>query len=250
MESVRVCGLNIFLNDNHDIPAILEVMVINVYQVHKLSRGQVVLDLGAGIGEYSMIASEKVGPDGLVIAVEPSPLDFEFLCKNLSVNSCKNVIPLNKAISDKEGEISIEFKGQQFSAQALTTSEIGDILRERGKDSIDIMKLDIEGKEVDALHLLSKFLEGILFFPIELHGTKRMVDSILNPSGFKFKRITRKSYLLAGLKFLLVHPLTTWNLWKIFRGGGENPGIRKILSGIEIQANEELMVGMYFKPEN
>ncbi len=50
--------------------------MLNVYRVEKIRRGSVVIDVGAGIGEFAILASNKVGKDGKVVAIEPSPDDF------------------------------------------------------------------------------------------------------------------------------------------------------------------------------
>lgn len=50
-----------------------------VYDINNLSEGDAVLDLGAGIGEFSLFSSRKVGTSGLMIAIEPSERDFETL---------------------------------------------------------------------------------------------------------------------------------------------------------------------------
>ena len=68
-------GFRIQYNDPHDIAAIIESWVLNVYRIQKIKRGSVVVDVGAGIGEFAVLASDKVGKEGKVIAIEPSPDD-------------------------------------------------------------------------------------------------------------------------------------------------------------------------------
>ena len=76
------------------------------------------IDIGAGIGEFSVLASKLVGERGKVISIEPSPEDFETLMVNLKTNMCHNVIPLNLAISDKPEKLKLEFKGKSFESNA------------------------------------------------------------------------------------------------------------------------------------
>ena len=59
------------------------------------------VDIGAGIGEFALLASRRAGSKGKVIAIEPSPEDYATLLLNIRKNGCNNVIPLNVAVSDK-----------------------------------------------------------------------------------------------------------------------------------------------------
>ena len=64
---------------------------------------------------------------------------------------------------------------------------------------------------------------------------------------FGFSRIERKEYLLNAIKQAFFHPIDSHKLWKIFKGTGENPGMRKISTGIEISSSQDLVVGLFFK---
>ncbi len=64
---LKVNRFKITFGHPHDIAAILEVFVLDVYPVKSIKEGDVVLDLGAGIGEYSLLASKAVGPDGFIV---------------------------------------------------------------------------------------------------------------------------------------------------------------------------------------
>jgi len=71
-----------------------------VCQVFKPCVGQIVLDIGAHIGYYTLKSAEAVGKEGLVIAVEPDFRNFQVLKKNVA--SFQNVRLMNCAISDSE----------------------------------------------------------------------------------------------------------------------------------------------------
>lgn len=116
--------------------------MLNVYRTEKIKRGSVVLDVGAGIGEFAILASNKVGKDGKVVAIEPSPDDFETLQDNIKENGCSNVIPINSAVSDKKEKLLPKFKGKEFLAEADTLSNI---IHNTGLqvNSIHYIKMDI-----------------------------------------------------------------------------------------------------------
>ena len=70
------------------------------YLIDSLQNTDVVVDAGANIGAFSVIASKKVNK---VFAIEPHPKAFSFLCANVRLNNCYNVVPVNAAISDRIG---------------------------------------------------------------------------------------------------------------------------------------------------
>ena len=65
-------------------------------------EGDIVVDVGAHIGRYTIISSKRIGQSGKVIAIEPHPSNFEMLNRNIKLNGLTNVIPLNYAVNSKE----------------------------------------------------------------------------------------------------------------------------------------------------
>ena len=63
--------------------------------------GNVVVDLGANIGYYSLILAKLVGNEGKVFSFVPVPKNFSELEKNIKLNNYSNVIAENIAISKK-----------------------------------------------------------------------------------------------------------------------------------------------------
>jgi FkbM family methyltransferase len=71
--------------------------------VRELIRpGQVILDIGANIGYYTLLFSQQVGSSGLVFAFEPDPQSFQLLQKNIFVNNIKNTSIFQLAVADEE----------------------------------------------------------------------------------------------------------------------------------------------------
>ena len=69
----------------------------------EINEGDVVLDIGANIGYYTLLAARLVGPTGQVIAFEPDQTNFALLRKNVEANGYRNVVLVNKAVSDHNG---------------------------------------------------------------------------------------------------------------------------------------------------
>jgi SAM-dependent methyltransferase len=70
--------------------------------------GDIVYDIGAHYGYYTLLASELVGASGKVFAVEPCPRNLAFLRRHIALNGCSNVQVLELAIADQEGKERFE----------------------------------------------------------------------------------------------------------------------------------------------
>ena len=89
----------------HQIDPVLyeEIYLKNIYFHEIIKEGMNIVDVGANIGAYTILAAEKVGKDGKVIAIEPEPRNYEQLLENIKLNNFQNVIPKNIALTDHEG---------------------------------------------------------------------------------------------------------------------------------------------------
>ena len=74
--------------------------------------------------EFAILASNKVGKEVKVIAIESSPDDFKLLQANIEENGCNNVIMINSAVSNKKERVHLTFKGRESGACAETLSNI------------------------------------------------------------------------------------------------------------------------------
>ena len=169
LAEVQFKNYRIKYNDLHDIAAIIECYILDVYKSRNIRKGDTLIDIGAGVGEFAVLASKLVGNNGKVIAIEPSPDDFNTLLMNLKNNFCNNVIPLNMAISDKREKIKLQFKGKTFESNA---DSLANILRnlDTGYRKIRFMKMDIEGGERLAIPSSLEIIENLDFLAIEIHG--------------------------------------------------------------------------------
>lgn len=125
-----------------------------------VKKGEVVIDAGANIGYYTVVLSKLVGETGKVYAFEPSKECFHLLKKNVEVNKCDNVILVNKALSNYNGETSFYIHCDDYGSSS--TKCIGGCKEVTVKcirlddyipygEQISLMKMDIEEAEVVAL---------------------------------------------------------------------------------------------------
>ncbi len=125
-----------------------------------LNPGGVFLDIGANVGYYSMLASNRIGSTGVVYAFEIDPRPLRCLRKNAAMCQNQN-ITLNKvAVGDHVGpgilvsevdcgHSSVKSEGQGGKVDMLTLDHWLETSVE--PDHIDVIKLDIEGGELNAL---------------------------------------------------------------------------------------------------
>lgn len=245
MPSINLPNEKISYNHPHDVAAIIESYVLDVYHKGLLNTGNTVLDLGAGIGVFAILASRMVGPKGLVIAIEPSPDDYKTLLYNLRVNHCDNVSPINVAVANFNGELSLEFKGKTFKAMC---KPLQDILNEENVGRIDFCKMDIEGGEREVIPSSTDIFSNIKYLSMEIHGGYQAeLIPFMERLGFRFERITKRSYIKNAFRFALKHPHRAYTLIHLLKQAGEYPGSSRIIKGIEIESSDNLVTGIFSK---
>ena len=144
----------------------------------------VFLDGGANDGLYSLYASRRVGAAGRVLAIEPSPREFERLGANIRLNALSNVEAMRIALGSTAGEavLSIAEPGHEgqntigervSNPKVVTTAHetvnvetIEGLVERLGLTRLDFVKLDVEGSEIDALEGARAAIER--FHPIVL----------------------------------------------------------------------------------
>jgi len=119
--------------------------------------GDVVFDIGAYVGDTALWFSKAVGSHGKVYAFEPEPHNFAKLKANLERNKVTNVIPLQLALSENEGEMQVATGG---SSSTMTQAGTGTLVKVTTIDKfaeanklprVDFIKMDVEGHELKVL---------------------------------------------------------------------------------------------------
>ena len=130
-----------------------------------LGEGQVVYDIGANVGYYTLISSIGVGKGGRVFAFEPLPANIDYLNKHLEINHVMNVNIFSVAVSDSEGIVRFDKGPNRFMGRISSDGEIEvkmislDSLYEHGKIQLpDLIKIDVEGAELEVLRGAKKLI--------------------------------------------------------------------------------------------
>ncbi len=147
-----------------------------------LKQGDVIYDVGANVGIYSLYASFEVGNSGWVYAFEPLERNLNYLRQHLALNNLQNCTVLETAICNTEGTLAFSAADWQPSMARLspsgeievpsTTLDIC-IYGEQRLRPPNVLKIDVEGAEFE---VLSGATRGITeFHPtifLEVHGTE------------------------------------------------------------------------------
>jgi len=132
-------------------------------------ESDIVVDLGANIGYFTLLAARLVGERGKVYAFEPEPINYGLLIKNIEINGYDNIIPVRKAVSNTSGAVKFFLDRGDTGGHTIYRPEdrkefiqiesvtLDDFFKDKSPH-IDVIKMDIEGAEAAAL----KGMEGII----------------------------------------------------------------------------------------
>lgn len=135
-----------------------------------VKEGDIVVDLGANIGYFSLLAARLVGNRGKVYAFEPEPVNYSLLLKNIELNEYANIVPVPRAVSNVSGRVKLFLddkdtgahtiyphgRGESIEVQSVTLDEFFEDREQR----IDVIKMDIEGAELAALSGMERVIKG------------------------------------------------------------------------------------------
>lgn len=138
--------------------------------VRQLVRpGQIVLDVGANIGYYTLLVSRLVGAAGRVHAFEPDPSNVAILRRNLADNQCHNVMVHQVAVGNTDATIGLyrcaDNAGMHRVYESVCCGDDAVDVRSvvldqvmRDESQIDFIKMDIEGYEYFALEGMARII--------------------------------------------------------------------------------------------
>ncbi len=178
-------------------------------QAYALRAGDIVLDVGAHIGAYTVQAAVAVGPQGRVVAVEPNADNLKCLRENVRLNALQNVTIIPKGVWNTHGTLTLHsdlFSGSHSVFQDVEGAVATGTSEDIPVDTVDhlltnvsllgkvnFIKMDIEGAEIEALAGMSETLSqtGALHLAIAAYHRRAgvptfpLVMSRLSERGFR-----------------------------------------------------------------
>lgn len=202
-----------------------------------IPKEAVILDIGANTGLYSVYCSKKM-PSAQIYSFEPHPSNLDRLEYNLKINGSKNVqivpkaigrstdtitftVPTDDVISDTSSAVEkfshSSYQGRlQWKNIEVEQSSMDHFVSEKGLERVDLIKIDIEGYELEALagglKTIAKYRPVILLESFLTPEKEEFIHSILRdydyyvllPSADGILSTAKELLKSNGLNFLLV----------------------------------------------
>ena len=174
-----------------DLMALTNVWMINEYDIEsfKIDQDDIVIDVGAHIGLFSLLASQFCKA-GKIFSFEPISENFDLLVSNLELNHIENIFPFNVGVSKNSGELNLFLNTDQSAHSIFSRSQesitvkstsLQKIFDEKKISSCKLLKLDCEGAEYDIIDSLPvEYLDKIQNMAIEYHLADTKPELIKN----------------------------------------------------------------------
>jgi FkbM family methyltransferase len=153
-----------------------------------LRDGGTVIDVGANIGDLTIPLSKIVGESGKVYAIESHPDNLHVLCANLALNSIRNTKAINAFVATSNdvdtgssvwGEFAYVSKSWRTPFLALDSLDLA---------SCDLIKIDVDGKELDVLQSGETQIERhrpILYFENDVReASSKLLSYVMEKLGY------------------------------------------------------------------
>lgn len=143
------------------ILAFMEVFQDEVYeQIWSIQAGSIVVDIGAYVGMFTIKASDKVGKDGRIYAIEPEPSNLMYLERN--TKGIKNIKVIPAVAGSKNGKSRLYLSSASpchtLAYHHKDSIEVDMVMLDSLRVQPDFVKIDAEGSELEIL----KGAEGVI----------------------------------------------------------------------------------------
>jgi len=129
-----------------------------------LKPGQTFIDIGGNKGDFSLLAAKITGQKGQVLTFEPEPENCHWFNESIQLNQYSNIRLFDIALSDSNGKAQL-FLGEKSGWHSLVSSQgktdnstievekrtLDSILNESDIQQVDMIKIDVEGAEMEVL---------------------------------------------------------------------------------------------------
>jgi methyltransferase, FkbM family len=203
---------------------IVDIFEHELYASLDLKEGEIVFDVGAHIGAFTIKAAKIVGETGNVLSFEPHPGNFAMLKENIEMNNCSNVIPFQTALSFQKGDYDLNITSISIAHSLVfergwekiqvNCSTIDDIVEESKSNGlkgsrVDVIKIDAVGAEIPVLQggadTIATFRPRIAVAAYHTPAQVYEVMDFLKTIGYKAKQVSeRGSIYRTGENFVAI----------------------------------------------
>jgi FkbM family methyltransferase len=164
-----------------------------------LKLGDSFIDCGANVGYFSILAAGLVGKQGKVISIEANPITYKLLERNLQANQFGT--PVHCALTSEAGDIELFMpiegdvfsslrkgglvKGSSARSFKVYGCTLDEVVKRYALSKVDVVKLDIEGAELDVLRSAPYLLSTLRPIIVLEYGTNTWPTFGATPQGLK-----------------------------------------------------------------
>jgi FkbM family methyltransferase len=191
------------------------------------NEGDTVIDVGAHIGLYTLIAAKRVGSSGKVIAIEPDPDNFKILRKNILLNQLSNVEALECAVYSTREKLKLflpeveqgrtifntvmqDRAGRSNNFLEVEANTLDNILNENNVQRVDYLKIDVEGAELEVLKGAVDTLSSNkdLTLLVEVHGDANYMPILEILKQYNFQIVYEMKYYPSNDRHIIAKKVT------------------------------------------
>jgi FkbM family methyltransferase len=169
-----------------------------------IHTGDIIWDIGAHVGFYTLLAAVRAGPQGKVVAFEPFPANIDYLRRHLRLNKLDNVKVIEAAVSDsqrtmlfKTGASTTQGQISEEGEFEVRTVRLDDLLANRTVPAPNVIKIDIEGAEACALRGAQNTIatyRPLIFLATHGSEIRRDCRQLLASFGYHLESISGKCF--------------------------------------------------------
>lgn len=188
LTSTRLMGKKLLVPDSASFLSMYkEIIEKEIYKFYTTSKNPYIIDCGANIG-LSIIYFKKIYPNARIIAFEPDKKIFKILKKNIQSFNLENVKLIQKGVWSKKSTMNFYSEGADAGriitnthidkTSKIYTVKLNDFLNK----TVDFLKIDIEGAEIDVLESSKEKLSNVKNLFVEYHSftnQKQRLDKII-----------------------------------------------------------------------
>lgn len=199
-----------------------------IFYINYLREGMIVFDVGANIGELSLLFSRFIGKTGRLYAFEASQATFEKLSSICQLMSRSQIILNHNAVTDQVGIAKLHLYGEEYSGwnslanrpleqyginikstgiEDVEATTIDEYCQAHNIDQIDLLKIDVEGAEYQVLlgarrMLKQKKIRCCVFefgqTTFDMGNDPAVIEAYLWDLGYKIRNVVKGNPVFPG----------------------------------------------------
>jgi len=157
---------------------------------HLLEPGMVVVDVGAHVGYYTLLAAKQVGPTGKVYAFEPESANYALLEENIGLNGYQNIVTVKSAVSSRSGSSTLFLTAldngrhstyhhdlPENGSEVVKATTLDAFFESEEWPRVDLVKMDVEGAEEDVFQGMDRLLQKSEDLNIVMEFNPRLLEN-------------------------------------------------------------------------